>query len=139
MKGSRILIVEDERITALDIKYRLEDSGYVVTGIASSGKAAIESAEETKPDLVLMDIMIEGDMDGAQAALHVHDWFRIPVIFLTAYADEDTIRKAKNAEPFGYILKPFEDKDLQTNIEITLYKHRVEQELREKEAWVSAI
>ncbi|HML26070.1 MAG TPA: ATP-binding protein [Methanomethylovorans sp.] len=139
MKGSRILIVEDERITALDIKYRLEDSGYVVTGIASSGKAAIESAEETKPDLVLMDIMIEGDMDGAQAALHVHDRFGIPVVFLTAYADEDTLRKAKIAEPFGYILKPFEDKDLQTNIEITLYKHRVEQELREKEAWVSAI
>jgi len=139
MKGSRILIVEDERITALDIKYRLEDSGYVVTGIASSGKAAIESAEETKPDVVLMDIMIEGDMDGTQAALHIHDRFNIPVIFLTAYADEDTLRKAKIAEPFGYILKPFEDKDLQTNIEITLYKHRVEQELREKEAWVSAI
>ncbi|MGB3908005.1 MAG: ATP-binding protein [Methanomethylovorans sp.] len=139
MKGSRILIVEDERITALDIKYRLEDSGYVVTGIVSSGKAAIESAEETKPDLVLMDIMIEGDMDGTQAALHIRNRFHIPVIFLTAYADKDTVRKAKIAEPFGYILKPFENKDLQTNIEIALYKHRAEQELRDKEAWVSAI
>ncbi len=138
MKGSRILIVEDERITALDIKYRLEDSGYVVTGMASSGQVAIEKAEGTRPDLVLMDIMIEGDMDGAQAAFQIHTRFGIPVIFLTAYADEDTLGRAKIAEPFGYILKPFEDKDLYTNIEITLYKHRVEQELKEKEAWVSA-
>jgi PAS domain S-box-containing protein len=138
MKGSSILIVEDERITALDIKYRLEDSGYVVSGIASSGQAAIKKAEETNPDLVLMDIMIEGDMDGTQAAFQIHTRFGIPVIFLTAYADENTLRKAKIAEPSGYILKPFEDKDLYTNIEIALYKNRVEQELREKEEWVSA-
>ncbi len=138
MKGSKILIVEDERITALDIKYRLEDSGYVVTAVVSSGKNAIEKAEETRPDLVLMDIMIDGEMQGTEAAFHIHSHFGIPIIFLTAYADENTLRRARIAEPFSYILKPFEDKDLYTNIEIALYKHRVEQELKEKEEWVSA-
>lgn len=138
MKGSRILVVEDERITALDIKYRLEDLGYIVTAAVSSGQDAIEKAEETKPDLVLMDIMIDGDLDGTQAAFQIHARFGIPIIYLTAYADEKTLKRAKIAEPYSYILKPFEEKDLYTNIEIALYKHRAEQELREKEEWVSA-
>ena len=87
--------------------------------------------KRTRPDLVLMDIMLEGDMDGVEAAGQIHERFRIPVVYLTAYADDDTLRRAKITEPFGYLLKPFNESELHTTIEIALYKHRVDEE-REK-------
>ena len=124
MEKAQILVVEDEEIVAEDIKDSLESLGYAVSGIVSCGKEAIEKAGETHPDLVLMDIMLEGDMDGVEAAGQLGDRFNIPVVYLTAYADEDTLERAKRSEPFGYILKPFEERELHATIETALYKHK---------------
>lgn len=139
MTKSKILIVEDELITAMDMKNRLEDFGYSVPFTVASGEEAIEKVEEICPDLVLMDVMLEGDMDGIQAAEQIHARFDIPVVYLTAYADDNTLQRAKITEPFGYILKPFEEKELLTIIEIALYKHKMEIELKEREEMYSAL
>lgn len=139
MTKSKILIVEDELIIALDMKKRLEDFGYSVPFIVASGEKAIEKVEEICPDLVLMDIMLKGDMDGIQAAEQIHARFDIPVVYLTAYADDNTLQRAKITEPFGYILKPFEEKELFTIIGIALYKHKMEIELKEREEMYSAL
>ncbi|WP_342305166.1 PAS domain S-box protein [Methanolobus sp. ZRKC5] len=139
MTKSKILIVEDELITALDMKNRLEDFGYLVPFTVASGEEAIEKVEEICPDLVLMDVMLEGDMDGIQAAEQIHARFDIPVVYLTAYADDNTLQRAKITEPFGYILKPFEEKELFTSIEIALYKHKMEIKLKEREEKYSAL
>ncbi|MDJ0697132.1 ATP-binding protein [Mastigocoleus sp. MO_188.B34] len=137
MKES-ILIVEDERIIACDIKDCLEKFGYEVPGITADGEKAIQAAEELNPDLILMDIMLKGKKNGIEAAEEIINRLNIPIIFLTAYSDEYTLKKAKNTQPFGYILKPFEETQLITTIEIAINKHRTEaimQEalLREKE------
>ncbi len=147
MAATRILIVEDERITAEDIKGALESVGYVVPEIVSSGEKAIKMAEELFPDLVLMDIQLEGEMDGIEAAERIRDRLGIPVIYLTAYSDSSTVQRAKITEPsgfilkepFGFIHKPFEESELHTTIEITLYRHKIERRLREHEQWLSAI
>lgn len=118
-----ILIVEDESIVAKDIQQSLKKLGYEVLGVCGTGEDAILKAEQTKPSLVLMDIMLKGDMSGIDAAEHIGQKLNIPVIFLTAYADSSTLSKAKVTEPYGYIIKPFKEIDLQTNIEIALYKH----------------
>lgn len=123
MAKAKILIVEDENIVAKDIENNLKKMGYMVTGIVSTGEKAIDTALETKPDLILMDIMLKGNMTGIEAANVIREKLDIPVIFLTAYADETTISKAKVSEPYGYIIKPFKENDLQTTIEIALYKH----------------
>jgi PAS domain S-box-containing protein/putative nucleotidyltransferase with HDIG domain len=133
MSKERILVVEDERIVAEDIKLRLNGLAYIVCGIAFSGEEAVKKIEELRPDLVLMDIILEGSMDGIEAALFVKSRFGIPVIYLTAYADDKTLERAKMTEPFGYLLKPFEDRDLKTTIEMALYKFRMEKMLRESE------
>ena len=122
MAKPNILIVEDESIVAKDIQNSLKNLGYNVTTVVSSGEKAIKEIEENKPDLVLMDIMLKGDMTGIDAAAIIHDRFDIPVVFLTAYADDNTLSKAKLAEPYGYIIKPFKEKELQTTIEVALYK-----------------
>ena len=137
MEETRIMIVEDEKIVAKDIQRMLERIGYVVPAAVSSGLEAIQKAEEMKPDLVLMDIMLKGDMDGVEAAEQIHLQLQIPVIFITAYADEKTLQRAKITEPYGYILKPFQEKELHTTIEIALYKNRMEKKLRESERWLS--
>ncbi len=137
MEIKRILIAEDERIVALDIKRRIETIGYSVCGISSSGKEAVKTAGELHPDLVLMDIMLEGEMDGIQAAQQMRMKYDIPVIFLSAYSDEITIQRAKTSEPYGYILKPFDGKDLHTVIEMALYKHQMESRLKKMERWLS--
>ncbi|TAL57132.1 MAG: response regulator transcription factor [Bacteroidetes bacterium] len=118
-----ILIVEDESIVARDIQQSLKKLGYEVLGICATGEEAVSKAEQTKPSLVLMDIMLRGDMSGIEAADQIGQKLHIPIIFLTAYADSSTLSKAKVTEPYGYIIKPFKEIDLQTNIEIALYNH----------------
>jgi PAS domain S-box-containing protein len=121
---ARILIVEDERITAEDLHDILTELGYTVTASASSGAEAIAKAEETKPDLALMDIRIKGDMDGIETARVLRDRFNLPVVYLTAHADTATLSRAKLATPLGYITKPFQEAELHASIEIALHKHQ---------------
>jgi PAS domain S-box-containing protein len=132
--GSKILVVEDERITAEDIKCGLESAGYLVPAMVSSGKEAIEKAGKLRPDLVLMDIKLKGKMDGIEAASQIKLRYNIPVIYLTAYSDEYTVKRAEITEPSGYIIKdetglvkkPFSESELHTAIEITLHRHNIE-------------
>ena len=133
-KKTRILVVEDESIVAMDIRKTLQNLGYDVPYVVSTAKAAIQKAKEDKPDLVLMDIVLKGIMDGIKAADQIYTKFNIPVVYLTAYADENTIKQAKATGPFGYIVKPFENKDLRMVIEMALYKAKVENELRASKA-----
>jgi len=133
MAKIQILIVEDDGIIAKDIQNTLEGLGYAVAAITSNAEGAIEKAAETQPDLVLMDIMLEGDMDGVEAAEQIRDRFGIPVVYLTAHADEKTLHRAKTTGPYGYILKPFNEMELHTNIEIALYKSGLEKKLKENE------
>jgi diguanylate cyclase (GGDEF)-like protein/PAS domain S-box-containing protein len=133
MKPTRILVVEDESIVALDIQDRLESLGYEVPATVASGEAAIDQAGALRPDLVLMDIQLQGRMDGVEAADQIRRRFGLPVIYLTANADHPTVARAKVTEPFGYVIKPFEERDLHTSIEIALYKHQAEQRLKESE------
>jgi PAS domain S-box-containing protein len=133
MSQTRILVVEDEGIIALSIQRKLEKMGYDVPVIASSGEEAICEAANIRPDLALMDIMLDGPMDGIEAATQIWQRFKIPVVYLTANSDQQTFQRAKIAEPFGYLLKPFEERELHTAIEIALYKHRMETRLRESE------
>lgn len=133
MSDTRIMIVEDERIVAKDLQFRLQGLGYQVAAMASEGHDAIAKASASQPNLVLMDIRIEGDMDGIQTADAIRSELDIPVVFLTAYADQATLARAKITEPFGYILKPFEERELQSTIEIALYRHKAEQRLRDSE------
>ncbi|MEY5042818.1 MAG: hypothetical protein RJA19_45 [Bacteroidota bacterium] len=125
-----ILVTEDEIIVRKDIERCLTNLGYNVVATADNGEDAIELALKHKPDLALMDIMIKGDMNGIAAAEEIKRNIDIPVVFLTAYADENTLNEAKMAEPHGYILKPFKDVDIQTAIEMALHKHSKEQELK---------
>ncbi|MCC7558745.1 MAG: methanogen output domain 1-containing protein, partial [Methanobacteriaceae archaeon] len=133
MANTRLLVVEDESIVAMDIKHRAEGLGYDVLGIAASGEEAIEKTEENQPDLVLMDIVLKGKMDGIQAAQEIRERFDIPVVYLTAYSDEKTLSRAKLTGPFGYIIKPFEDRELHSAVEVALYKHKMDSKLRESE------
>lgn len=139
MNNEKILIVEDEKIIALDLQRRLERFGYSVVGMASDGVAAIALAKEREPDIVLMDIMLAGEMDGIEAAAEIRKRYAIPVIFLTAYTDEKTLERAKEVEPFGYILKPFKERELYTTIDIALYKNSIDKKLRKQERLFSAI
>lgn len=128
MAEGRILIVEDEHIVAMGIKRMLKSLGYTVTGVASSGEDAISKAESTFPDIVLMDIMLKGDMDGVEATREIKERFDIPVVYLTAYSDNNILERAKITEPFGYIIKPFDEKDLYSSIEVALHRQRKEKE-----------
>lgn len=134
---ARLLIVEDEGIVALNIQRRLEGLGYNIVAKVASGEEAIIAAEETSPNLVLMDIKLEGNIDGIEAAAQIRERFQIPVVYLTAYTNEETLNRAKLTEPYGYILKPFEARDLATTIEVALYKYQMEQQLREREEWLA--
>jgi CheY-like chemotaxis protein len=127
----RILVVEDEAIVSADIQDHLANFGYVVAGATDSGEDSIALARALRPDLVLMDIMLNGPMDGAEAAKQIRAELKLPVVFLTANSDDATVFKARDTDPFGFVLKPFEDRSLRIAIEMALYKHRVENE-REK-------
>jgi PAS domain S-box-containing protein len=132
MKTS-ILIVEDEIIIANNLRDRLTGMGHSVCGIASSGAEAIKKVTEVQPDLILMDIKLQGEMDGVACAQEIRSRYDIPVIYLTGYADERILQRAKLSDPYGYILKPFEVRDLQMIIEMALHKHVMEKRLRESE------
>lgn len=131
MAKARIMIVEDEAVTAMDLEMTLKEIGYEVVATASIGEEAIRKAEEQRPDLVLMDIVLQGEMDGIAAAEEMRKRFDIPVVYLTAYADEEKLSRARATEPFGYIVKPFNNKALSGNIEMALYKHDIEKKLKE--------
>ena len=137
MSKIKLLVVEDESIVAMDIKHRAESLGYEVTAITPSGEEAIELVKKNQVDLVLMDIVLKGEMDGIEAAQKIHDGFDIPVLYLTAYSDEETLKRAKITEPFGYIIKPFEDRELHSAVEIAIYKNEMERKLKESEKWLS--
>ncbi len=138
MNQAKILVVEDEKIVALDLKSRLTNMGYEVLALVSTGEAALDLVTKGPPDLVLMDVRLEGQIDGVDAGQQIKEQFQVPVIYLTAYADEMTVQRAKLTEPFGYLLKPFDDRGLYTAIEIALYKHRMEQKLKTQERWLAA-
>ncbi len=138
MEKATILIVEDNNIVMLELKDRLFEMGYNVVDTASSGDEAIEKAGLHRPDLIMMDIRIKGEMDGIDAAAEIKKKFGTPVIYLTAHTDEDTIERAKHTEPYGYIIKPFEEREIRTTIEMALYKYSMEQRLKESEHWLSS-
>lgn len=132
-----ILVVEDERVVARDIQQSLLDLGYGVSVTAASADQAIQLATEHCPDLVLMDIRIKGKRDGIEAASILRERFDVPIIYLTAFADEGTLERAKATEPFGYLLKPVRASELRSAVEIALFKHDMEKRLRERERWLT--
>ncbi|VVB65235.1 Chemotaxis protein CheY [uncultured archaeon] len=138
MTNANVLIVEDEGILAIELKEKLERLCYNVPSIASSGEEAIEMALRYKPDLILMDIVLKGEMDGIGAANKIRSILKVPVIYLTAYADNDTVNRAKTTEPFGYLIKPYNEKELQIALEMALYKHTMEK-LRESHHWLETV
>lgn len=131
--GARVLICEDEGIVAADIRMTLRDLGYAVVGTVASAERAVELALSERPDLVLMDIHTKGALDGVAAATLIREQTLIPVVFLTAHADAETVARARAAEPLGYVVKPFKDIDLRSAIEVALQRHDTEQRLRERE------
>jgi PAS domain S-box-containing protein/putative nucleotidyltransferase with HDIG domain len=131
----RVLVVEDESVVSKDIQESLKSLGYKVCGTAFSGEEAIKKAESLQPDLVLMDIVLKGDIDGVEAAETIRARLHVPVIYLTAYSDEHTLNRAKVTEPSGYILKPFDERELHTTIEVAMYRHTMQKKLRESERW----
>jgi signal transduction histidine kinase len=126
----KILVVEDEQLVADDLRETLEFLGYLVPALVATGEEAIFSVESLQPDLVLMDIRLEGEMDGVEASLKIQSRFNIPVVYLTANADRATLERVKKTQPFGYILKPFDEKILSTTIEIALGRHQAEFEVQ---------
>lgn len=139
MPKVRIMIVEDEGLVARDVELMLEGLGYEVVASVSSGEEALALAREAKPDLALIDIVIKGMMDGIQTSRDLWERFKVPVVYVTAYADETIIKRAKLTEPFGYILKPFDERELRIAIEIALYKAEMETKLRDREERLSTL
>ncbi|MFO7891785.1 MAG: response regulator [bacterium] len=137
MTRPKIVIVEDEHIIAMEIQDRLENLGYNVPVLFSSGEEAVKQIKTIKPDLVIMDIMLRGEMDGIEAAEKIQNQLDIPVVYLTAYSDKNTLERAKITQPFGYILKPLEKRELHSTIEIALYKHKIEKKLKENKDWLT--
>lgn len=130
---SRILVVDDEVVITMQLEERLSSMGYDVAGRASSGKEAVDKAKKLTPDLILMDIVMPGEIDGIEASGIIKEELDIPVIFLTAFADDENIMKAKATEPFGYIVKPFQERELKAAIEVALYNKHVGAQIRRSE------
>lgn len=128
MAKPRIVIVEDEGIVALQIRTSLEQRGYTVTGVFASGEEALANVQAAAPDLVLMDMKLAGELDGIDAANLLRQRHDLPVVFLTAHSEEGTLERAKRAEPYGYVLKPFDPHDLHITIEMAHYKHELDRE-----------
>ncbi|MBN1315969.1 MAG: PAS domain S-box protein [Anaerolineales bacterium] len=131
--NARILVVEDQILIGKEIQNTLIDLGYSVPLIASSGIEAIEKTKSLKPDLVVMDIVLNGEMDGVSAAKVIQKEFNIPVVYLTGYTDDETLHQAQISEPFGYVVKPFNTQELHTNIQVAIYRHRIQKELIDRE------
>jgi PAS domain S-box-containing protein len=136
---ARIMVVEDEGVVALQIKDTLENLGYDVPAVALSGEEAVSKIAGTEPDLVLMDIHLKGELSGIQAARRIHNSLEVPVVYLTAYSDAETLEMAELTEPYGYVLKPFEEKSLHAVIQMALFKSRRIRVDQESQLWVSAI
>ncbi len=137
MKEVKVLIVEDEIFTARDLQMTSERLGYTVTSLVPSAEEAIETVKEKTPDIVLMDIVLQGEMDGIEAAEIICSSFDIPIIYLTAHSEEKTLKRVKISEPFGYMTKPFGEKELQVAIDMALHKHNMEKKLkRNKDEWI---
>ncbi|MFQ6110218.1 MAG: response regulator, partial [Candidatus Aminicenantales bacterium] len=132
-KTPKVLIVEDERIAAEDIKRTLEHMGYSVIGIVSSSGDALRETERNKPDLILMDIKLKGEMDGVELSRCIRERFDIPIVYVTAIADKLTLQRAKVTEPFGYVHKPVDEKELFISVEMALFRSALEKELKRNE------
>ena len=139
MEKIRVLVVEDESLVARDIENMVTSQGYEVCGVASTSEEALALAVETRPEIILMDVIIRGSLDGIAVAEKIWESYRIPIIYVTAYADEHTLKRAKITEPFGYILKPFDERELKIAIEMAYYKSRMAMKLKEREEWLSAL
>jgi len=139
MNKVKILVVEDESLIGYDIQNMLTNLGYSALGVVTTGEEALQKVLELAPDLVLMDIVLKGNIDGITTACKIWDSYNIPVVYLTAYTDDTILQRAKSTEPFGYLLKPFEERELKTTIEMALYKSQMETKLREREQWLSTI
>ncbi|MFO7760217.1 MAG: response regulator [Desulfobia sp.] len=135
----KILIVEDEAIVAEDLQSSLQMLGYSISAVVPSGEEAIELAGEKRPDLVLMDIVLKGEIDGIEAAGEISSRFNIPIVYITAFSDDKTLERAKSTRPFGYIVKPFEDRELHIAVDMALYKSEIENKLKKREQWLSTI
>lgn len=139
MARARILVVEDEALVARDLVSLVRSLGYEVTDLVQNGEAVIQSVENNPPDLAIMDIVLKGQVDGIEAAAILWEKYSIPVVYLTSFADDLTFERAKLTEPFGYLIKPYEERELELTIEIALYKARVQRLLKEREHWLSTI
>ncbi len=136
---TRVMIVEDEWAIAEDLSQSLKTLDYEVASIETTGEGAIRGAEENRPDLVLIDIILKEDMNGIDAAEHIHNKFNIPHIFITAYSDKEMLEKAKITEPFGYLIKPYDKQELKAAIEMALYKHMIESKLHQRQSELSTL
>ena len=136
MGKTKILIVEDEVLVAKDLQHTLQNLGYDVSAAVSSGPKAIESVEKEKPDLILMDIVLQGEMDGIETAKQIRSRFNVPVVYLTAHTDQKTVERAKITNPFGYIVKPFDDRQLKAVVEMAIYKVEMDSKLKQSEGWL---
>lgn len=139
MNKAKILVVEDEIIVALDIEAKLKKLGYSVCATVEDGAEAINKAAELQPDLVLMDIHLQGSTNGIEAAREIYDKFNIPSIYLTANSDQNTFERAKETEPLAYLIKPFRKKDLNNTIELSLSRYKAEKKVKESEQWLLAV
>jgi PAS domain S-box-containing protein len=139
MAHERIMIVEDEHLVAMEIEEQLKSMGYIVPYKAATGEDAVENVPLHAPDLVLMDINLPGEMDGIKAAIAIREMLNIPIIFLSGYSDKEKVQRAKYAECFGYILKPFDEKHLYTTIETALQKAKSEVKLKRSEKWYNSL
>lgn len=133
MEVSRVMVVEDDAVSAAIVKNMLEKLGYLVPLVVSSGEMALLKAGEIMPDIILMDIILDGEMDGIEASELIHTDYDIPVIYLTAQIDDEILERAKITEPFGYIVKPFNENELYSTIKMALYKYKTEKRMKEKE------
>lgn len=139
MTSARILVVEDENLVAEYLKFALSYMGHAVVAVCGYGEEAVAQAVALRPDLVLMDINLSGEMNGVEAAGKIREHLDIPVVFLTGRADDDTLQRAISTEPFGYLLKPFKEKELRTAVNMALYRHTMERELKERQSFIEAV
>src|SRR5215510_3788057 len=138
-KSAQILVAEDEQIVALELRDRLVRMGHAVLAIVATAEEAVEHTERLHPDLVLMDITLQGEMDGIEAAELIRRKWDIPIVYVTAFADDQTVKRAKITEPYGYLLKPFQERELHVVIEVAIHRHEMARRLREAEAWRIAL
>jgi CheY-like chemotaxis protein len=132
--GTRVLVVEDEAVVALHLRQELTKLGYTLAGVATSGEQALKMIQEVFPDLVLMDIHIQGELDGIETAKRIPRYLHIPVIYLTAYSEDTTLKRAGDTHPYGYLIKPFLDRELHATIKMALVRSRADEAIRENEA-----